>query len=395
LILSLPLAGCAVEAAPDGAGGGEPIADRSAAIEGGYTDPGGRAVLGLAVLGPDGRLARTCSGVLLAPDLVLTAQHCVAYAPKLIDCDSAAFGPVVDPLRVLATASQAMWTSEATWARAREVRTPPGSSAVCGGDLALLVLESPFPSSAAEPVAPRLDRAPEEGELYSAVGFGNTNGIAKDAGVRRRRDGLRVECVGYRCGTSEQVAGSEWRGEAGACSGDSGGPALDQEGRVLGITSRGPAGCDDPIYGGLTVHRTWIAESAVAAAAAAGYAAPPWSVAAAGALIERPGDFDERWASCAGAPRGADPGALPAAVGALAGLVLARRRSKILARARAAVRTFPARIRATCPLRSAPCTTPHDLSPRSSRSSSSRPRSPAAARPTSAATRSRASTTRP
>jgi hypothetical protein len=329
--------------------------------------------------------------VLLAPDLVLTAQHCVADSPERIACDSAAFGPTVDAIRVLATASRDMWSSEATWTRARAVRTPPGGHAVCGRDLALLVLEWPVPASAAEPVAPRLERAAEEGELYSAVGFGNTNGDAEDAGVRRRRDGLRVECVGYRCGASDLVAASEWRGDAGACSGDSGGPALDAGGRVLGITSRGPVGCNDPIYGGLTAHRAWLAESAVAAAAAAGYPAPPWALAAgAGAAVEQPGEFNARWASCALTPR-RNPCPPPSGAVALAGLVLAIRRSKIFTRARAAARAFPARMRAICPFRSAPWQTPHDPSPPSSRRSSLSPRSPAAAPRMSAAARLKAS----
>ncbi len=301
----------------------------SAAMEGGYLDADDRAVVGLAILGPTGRLSRTCSGVLIAPDVVLTAQHCIAESPDMIHCDSSAFGPTVDPIHVFATTSDDMWGSDATWTRAREVMTPPGSAAVCGRDVAMVILSHPVPEDAAAPLIPRLDRAAEEGEPYAAVGFGNTDGDAEDAGLRRRRDGLLVECVGYRCGTSEQVAGSEWRGDAGACNGDSGGPALDEDGRVLGITSRGPFGCNDPIYGGLTAHRGWIAEHAARAAETAGYSAPAWvEEAGAGSGWLAPEDIDERWTSCSAAPPAsarADRGWLDAAMGLLAALALARR----------------------------------------------------------------------
>lgn len=329
------LTGCAFEVADDTSAEEERIGEHSSAIEGGYLDAADRAVVGLAILGSTGRLARTCSGVLVAPDVVLTAQHCIADSPDMIHCDSSAFGPEVEPVHVFATTSAEMWGGEATWTRAREVLTPPGGAAVCGRDMAMVVLSSPLPEDEATPLSPRIDHAPEEGEPYAAVGFGNTSGEGDDAGVRRRRDGLRVECVGYRCGTSEQVAGNEWRGDAGACNGDSGGPAIDEDGRVLGITSRGPSGCNDPIYGALTAHRQWIIEHASRAAETAGYQAPAWvTEGAADSDLLGPEELDERWASCSAASAGehgrAGGGAtgVIGGVGAFAALAMARSRRR-------------------------------------------------------------------
>jgi len=326
------LTGCAFDVADDVSAEDERIGEHSAAIEDGYLDHIDRAVVGLAILGSTGSLARTCSGVLVAPDVVLTAQHCIADSPEMIHCDSSAFGPEVEPLHVFATTSAEMWGGEATWTRAREVFTPPGSAAVCGRDIAMVVLSRPLPEDQATPLDPRIDHAPEEGEPYSAVGFGNTSGEDDNAGVRRRRDGLKVECVGYRCGTSEQVAGNEWRGDAGSCNGDSGGPAIDEDGRVLGITSRGPSGCSDPIYGALTAHRLWIVEHASRAAETAGYEAPAWvAEAGAGSDLRAPEEIDERWASCSAAAAGRDGGGLPGVIGgmgALAALAMARSRGR-------------------------------------------------------------------
>lgn len=357
LLLFPLLAGCAFEAAPDGAPP-EPVETASAAIAGGYAARSERAVVGLAITGPGGQLARTCSGALVAPDLVLTAQHCVAETPKRIRCDEARFGAVDDPVRVHVTTSEEMWSGGATWTRGREIILPTGGDSVCGHDLALVALEEPVPEDDVVPLDLRLDRAAEDGEPYSAVGFGNTGGDVKDAGSRRRRDGLRVECVGYRCGDEGQVAGNEWRGDVGACRGDSGGPALDAEGRVLGITSRGPTGCNDPIYGGVMEHREWLAEAAVRLAEEGGHPAPAW----AGDVVPSPGELDPRWATCAASPPDSARGTSPLGVGALAAaaFMLVRRRSRILARTCGAAPAVPARMRASRKPQSAPCTTPSD-----------------------------------
>ena len=69
----------------------------------------------------------------------------------------------------------------------------------------------------------------------------------------------------------------EWRGDHGVCNGDSGGPALDRQGFVIGVTSRGPAGCEAPIYGGLQGHAPWIRAVAQHAAQEASIAVPPWA----------------------------------------------------------------------------------------------------------------------
>ncbi|KYF89456.1 peptidase [Sorangium cellulosum] len=339
LLAAAALAGCAGDAG-EPAARGEDADEAALEIKGGYPDTGDRAVAGLIITDRKGRVARTCSSTLIAPDLVLTAQHCIAEAPKLISCKTATFGEPVDASQVYATLGRAMWAADAPWLAVRAVLSPPDGNAVCGRDLALVVLASPVPSSDVTPLAPRLDRPPEESEVYSAVGFGDTEGRARDGGARRRRDGLRVECVGYGCGTQQRVTGSEWRGESGICSGDSGGPALDGAGRIIGVTSRGPAGCSDPIYGGLIAHRDWLVAEATRAADAGAYGAPWWATAP--GLAERSPSrrpLDERWLSCAYGPVAGGGAASARALFALFALLALRRAGTAAPRARAARRS--------------------------------------------------------
>jgi uncharacterized protein (TIGR03382 family) len=169
-----------------------------------------------------------------------------------------------------------MWAQDADWLAVTEVVRPPGSSSVCGNDVALLMLASSVDRHRAAPVPPRLDALPLRAEEYAAIGYGTTSGDSDDAGLRRRRNALRVVCVGQAC-SSGQVEAVEWRGDHGICNGDSGGPAIDGEGFVIGVTSRGPKGCDNPIYGSLSGHADWIREAARRAAREGAYGDLAWT----------------------------------------------------------------------------------------------------------------------
>jgi hypothetical protein len=263
------LAGCA---APHD----ERLGEGAAAIQGGFDDGRDNAVVGVALLDDGDYVRRTCSGTLVAPNLVLTAQHCVADTSKLVNCPTSVFGAVTAASRIRITTSESMWSADADWFHAIEVLLPPGGSAVCGRDVALVVLASPVDRHRALPIAPRLDASPEREEDYVAIGYGTTGGDTDDAGERRRRNALRVMCVGGAC-DSGQIKDDEWRGDHGICSGDSGGPAIDMRGRVIGVTSRGPAGCEAPVYGGLVGHAPWLRDAAKHAAHDGSYADPAWT----------------------------------------------------------------------------------------------------------------------
>jgi hypothetical protein len=273
LLLAGLLAGCTI--VPDS----ERVAEATDAIQGGTVDLADAAVVGVALTDANAHIRRTCSGTLIAPNLVLTAQHCVADTSPFVNCASSVFGPPVAPERIQVTSDSSMWTDDTTWVLAAEISTPPGSDAVCGRDVALVRLSSSI-GAGTTPIAPRLDASVQPLEAYAAIGYGTSGQGAHDGGVRRRRDRLRVVCVGESCG-SGQVEEPEWRGDHGVCNGDSGGPALDANGGVMGVTSRGPVGCDAPIYGGLATHREWIITRTIHAAEAGSIPAPAWVGAAA------------------------------------------------------------------------------------------------------------------
>ena len=119
-----------------------------------------------------------------------------------------------------------------------------------------------------------------KGEIYSAVGYGGDDSGSWDAsGRRRRRDDLFVECPYDQCSLRYQFAmrDTEFLGDTGVCQGDSGGPALDAEGRVIGVVSRGGAGCSSPIYGAVYGWAQWIKDTTASAAISAGLDVPLWT----------------------------------------------------------------------------------------------------------------------
>jgi len=73
------------------------------------------------------------------------------------------------------------------------------------------------------------------------------------------------------------VKAGEFIADSPVCSGDSGGPALDQNGRVSGVTSRGDEKCTVGIYSGVAAWRDFIVEKTFEAATSGHYVPPAWA----------------------------------------------------------------------------------------------------------------------
>ncbi|MEO8919153.1 MAG: trypsin-like serine protease [Polyangiaceae bacterium] len=218
-----------------------------------------------------------CSASLIAPNLLLTARHCVAdVSSEQVTCGTTTAGdPFPASTFFAANTASIDDVTRANAFKVAAISVPTEDSDICGYDLALVTLTTSVPASVAKPLIPRIDRAVRAGEAYTAVGYGTDQpGDAGTAGLRRGRTGLKVNCVPGHC--SIGVEATEFVGEAGVCSGDSGGPALDVDGKVVGVVSRSAEDCKYPVYGSVAAWKNWLAGVATAAAAKGKYAVPFW-----------------------------------------------------------------------------------------------------------------------
>jgi len=264
-LLVLPLV-WACSAAPSS----ETEASRTQAIVGGTLDTEHHNVFG--TVSHVGGLVGSCTATLIAPNLLLTARHCItAGEHSAVICGRAEFGETLPANQIFAT-NAVDFDASTRWFKGLEVAVPTEGDDLCGFDVALITLDSNVPASVAVPAVPRIDREVQLGEAYAAVGYGvRENGRA---GQRRFLGDLSVECEPGRCGSS--VKASEFVGDAGICEGDSGGPALDSDGKVVGIVSRGLEDCGAPIYSDVASWKDLITEVATRAATLGGYEAPFW-----------------------------------------------------------------------------------------------------------------------
>lgn len=288
-VLALPVVACG-SAAEDG-----DIGTSEHDVEGGNLDTSSANNFAVGItMGANA----VCSGTLIAPNLVLTARHCVVAddGNEWVTCKTK-FGPPVAPETLKVTTSPNLYRADRFYPAKKIV--VPQEDGFCGNDLALVLLDKNIPESEAIPAIPvvqfDMTESAQIGKQITALGYGLTNPSAKDSGVRRIRQNIGIVCVPgsdkLACtGEAQKLADSqsEFITEGYVCSGDSGGGAFEQRsflsGKpfVLGTLSRGPQTndrCLAAIYTRTDMHSDLIVSAALEAAQLGGYDTPSWTTA--------------------------------------------------------------------------------------------------------------------
>jgi len=222
----------------------------SAIIDGKASTPDQDAVV-LLVLRGGGSVRGACTGTLVAPNLVLTARHCVAETDEGALCTAAGSGLsggtvhgdfAASDIDIYTGVDAALHAENPARAAAHGQKlVHEGSRTLCNADIAFIVLDRNVPGR----IAPlRLTGKAREGEKLTAVGWGLTE-TGSIPQKRMQRANVPVLAVGpmtldeqndIGLGASEFLVGEAF------CSGDSGGPSFSSKGAVVGVVSRGGGG---------------------------------------------------------------------------------------------------------------------------------------------------------
>jgi hypothetical protein len=287
----------------------EPVAMSASPIQGGSTDTTHKFAVGVVQLAQaDQNMVAFCSGVLLAPNLVATARHCVAeLTSTTIDCATSAFGPLYPASDVFVTTDTTITMASINRAPATsKVIVPSGSNqtSVCGNDIALLILSEniSLPEYATPVITPPMTDASYM-PVVTAIGYGintPTDTQGDTAGIRRIKENVELTCVpndsNYTdCFSDPQAksvltAGEFVSGDS-TCEGDSGSAAFEQgnfdNGNwvAFGVLSRGGVStdgltCDQPIYSRFDAWGSLIIDAAQEAAQMAQAAGNPYTLPA-------------------------------------------------------------------------------------------------------------------
>jgi hypothetical protein len=192
---------------------------------------------------------------MVAPNLVLTARHCVSRTDEGALCSAAGSiisgGRVVDdhaPGEIgIYRGKDAILLADddmAATAHGKQLVIDE-SNTICNGDLAFIVLDRAING----PVASlRLSGGAREGEELTSVGWGLTEG-GQLPRERQQRRGIPVLAAGPKTldsATDIGLGDAEFLVGESICQGDSGGPAFSSKGALVGVVSRGGGGTGDP-----------------------------------------------------------------------------------------------------------------------------------------------------
>lgn len=187
-----------------------------------------------------------CSGALVAPNLVLTARHCVSRAVTATpSCDARGrshngdhLAEDVDPSSInIFTGTHVRPDVDIPVARAVRTLHPTGQI-LCDSDVAFLVLDRPVPNASV--LSMRLHAGVEPGDIVVPVGFGGGPSNIVGHKVARSKSTVLATGPSANAATGAVLGPREFEVDRATCRGDSGGPAIDvMTGEIVGVVSRG------------------------------------------------------------------------------------------------------------------------------------------------------------
>ena len=99
-----------------------------------------------------------CSGVLLAPNLVLTVRYRIAdVTPGPVLCGKSPLGPEISA-HYVTISNEVVLREESGWARVSVLFAPATGRDAYGFDIALLLIEQNMSAAMATPAVPNLDQ---------------------------------------------------------------------------------------------------------------------------------------------------------------------------------------------------------------------------------------------
>jgi MYXO-CTERM domain-containing protein len=295
--LGVLTAACATKPAPEKAS--TSVAD----IQGGQTDSTDKFAMGICII-INGQCQALCSGALILPNVVATARHCVSQLQsETVDCTTnPTFGALYDGFVVT---SDTTMSQNSKWVKATAY--VPKENAVCGDDIAMLVLDTPVAATDATPITPNIQKKMWDSSYarsFTAIGYGRTSPAGSSsssssgdpnggAGTRRILANMPLECIpgstDIPCDAASGMNANEFYAGSGVCQGDSGSSAYESNsftaGKPMsfGVLSRGGQSqdgqtCEGSLYSRFDAHRNFVLDVAkVASKNWTLYPEPTWT----------------------------------------------------------------------------------------------------------------------
>lgn len=244
--LGIGTAACVVETSDQGVDVDVTTGTAAPSIFGGAKDDDRASAAGVVALrvGTGSKFV-LCTGALVAPNLVLTARHCLTEKMAAsVACDeygrSTSGDQIIadrDPREIGIYLGATPDFAAPPVARGSAIVAPQGKN-LCDGDIALMVLREPVKGVQTLPL--RIHASVLAGEKIRSAGYGH-NDQTEALGTRFRKDGVAVLAQGRAISPSNTPLGAhEFEVGVSTCQGDSGGPAISEvTGAVVGVVSRG------------------------------------------------------------------------------------------------------------------------------------------------------------